>query len=258
MIPSDRQQQIKELLLEYKHVDVSTLCNVLHISSATVRRDLNTLEKQGFLLKTYGGAVLSDTQHSEIYLSDGQDPYEKEKRAIAALAANLIHDGDSIFLGGGEICVLLARQLCTRSGLNVVTNNVNAFLVLAQIPGIHVLLAGGSPAGSDDYPETTGEITKELLSSMYFDTVLFSCDGISFRQGYSLKSLDRLNIIRCALERTNSSILLADTSKFDAVYLHSVAKLNEISKLVTYVGAPEAYKLYFLQNNISLYEACME
>ena len=48
MMGTDRRKMIRELLLEYTHVDVSSLCAFLHVSPATVRRDLDALEQEGF------------------------------------------------------------------------------------------------------------------------------------------------------------------------------------------------------------------
>lgn len=262
MLASDRQQQIKELLLEYRHVDVNSLCSFLHVSPATIRRDLDVLEKKGILLKTYGGAVLNQEQGSgtcsEVYLNDSTDPFENAKKAVAALAANLVEDGDSIFLSGGEICVLLAKQLCVKSAVSVVTNNISAFLEMINMPGINAILTGGEATSNTGYPETIGEIAKSTISSMYFDKVFYSVDGISFKHGYSMSALDRLDILRCALGQSSDQILLADTSKFGRSHLHAIGNLTSVKKIITAVGAPNEYKEFFLQNKIALYEACME
>lgn len=258
MITSNRQQQILELLREYKHVDVSTLCNMLQVSPSSVRRDLDTLERQGILLRTYGGAVLNEPQNEEAYIDQENDPYEDEKAAVAALAVNLVEDGDSVFLGGGDICVKLARQLRLRSGVNVVTNNIQAFLELSTNANAHVILIGGQSTPHTDVPETSGGIAISQLSTMFFDKVFYSVDGVSFQHGYSVASLDRLVILQHVTNCTNCRILLADTSKFDHSNLHFLARLNAVDKVVTYIGIPDKFKEFYLQNKIPLYEACME
>lgn len=256
MAATNRQQQILELLREYKHADVSTLCSMLRVSPSSVRRDLDVLEQQGILLRTYGGAVLNERPDKEG--AGDSDPYEDEKAAVAALAVNLIEDGDSIFLGGGEICTMLARQLRFRENINVVTNNIQAFIELSENSNSRVILVGGQMASHTDVPETSGGIAFGQLSTMFFDKVFFTVDGIAFQRGYSVASLDRLDILRQVINCTSCRILLADTAKFDHSNLHFLSRLNAVDKVVTYIGIPDKYKAFYLQNKIALYEACME
>lgn len=256
MAITNRQQQILELLREYKHADVSTLCSMLRVSPSSVRRDLDVLEQQGILLRTYGGAVLNEHKNQEDAI-DG-DPYEDEKVAVAALAVNLVEEGDSIFLGGGDICVMLARQLRIRKNVNIVTNNVQAFIELSANPNSRVILVGGQLASHTDVPETSGGIAFGQLATMFFDKVFYTVDGISFQHGYSVASLDRLDILRQVINSTNCRILLSDTSKFNHPSLHSLGPLKAADKIVTYIGIPDKFKEFYLQHRISLYEACME
>ena len=66
MLATERVRRIREMLLEYKHVDINTLCSLLSVSMATVRRDLEKLEMEGFLNKVHGGAVLNDMVNFEV------------------------------------------------------------------------------------------------------------------------------------------------------------------------------------------------
>ena len=70
MFAAERTRKIKEILLEYKHVDVNTLCSLLDCSIATVRRDLDKLEEEGFLTKAYGGALLNEDNISSVNIKD--------------------------------------------------------------------------------------------------------------------------------------------------------------------------------------------
>ena len=101
MFAAERIKRVKEILLEYKHVDINTLCTLLSCSIATVRRDLDKLESEGFLIKAYGGAILNETNTQQIVLSEADDPYIKDKQHVAEIAVSLISDGDIIFFGPG-------------------------------------------------------------------------------------------------------------------------------------------------------------
>ncbi|WPX08484.1 DeoR family transcriptional regulator [Caldicellulosiruptor danielii] len=54
MLVAERLKKIKEILLQKKHIDVATLAELLNVSEVTIRRDLDKLESEGFLIKTYG------------------------------------------------------------------------------------------------------------------------------------------------------------------------------------------------------------
>ena len=65
MFAAERQNKIKEILTEYKQINVSSLSSILNVTETTVRKDLEALEKEGFLFKTHGGAILNE-RHLDI------------------------------------------------------------------------------------------------------------------------------------------------------------------------------------------------
>ena len=58
MFAIERQRMIKQLLNQNKHVSVAELSCCLNVSEVTIRRDLEKLEGERFLMRTHGGAVL--------------------------------------------------------------------------------------------------------------------------------------------------------------------------------------------------------
>ena len=56
-IPAERQQRIIEILREEFTVRSSLLSQRLGVSEMTIRRDFDTLEQQGLVERTHGGAV---------------------------------------------------------------------------------------------------------------------------------------------------------------------------------------------------------
>lgn len=68
MFTIERQKEIMTLLKNKKSITVGELSQKFFIGKATIRRDLNKLEKMGLLKKTYGGAVLLEGLDMEIPL----------------------------------------------------------------------------------------------------------------------------------------------------------------------------------------------
>ena len=62
MFADERTEKIKALLLDYKRIDINTLISMIPASPATVRRDLEKMEKEGFLHRTHGGVVLVEAE----------------------------------------------------------------------------------------------------------------------------------------------------------------------------------------------------
>ena len=48
MLPGERHRKIKDILMEYNHIDVITLSSLLGVSQVTIRKDLEKMEAEGY------------------------------------------------------------------------------------------------------------------------------------------------------------------------------------------------------------------
>ena len=60
MLAVERKKRIIEQLHENKRVVVSDLSKQFGVSGETIRRDLEKLDREGIVTKSYGGAVLTE------------------------------------------------------------------------------------------------------------------------------------------------------------------------------------------------------
>lgn len=58
MAAKDRIQAIKQMVANDKKVTVSNLSGIFQVTEETIRRDLEKLEDEGFLTRTYGGFIV--------------------------------------------------------------------------------------------------------------------------------------------------------------------------------------------------------
>jgi DeoR/GlpR family transcriptional regulator of sugar metabolism len=93
---NERQEAILKLLKDNNSVKVSKLSRGLFVSEATVRRDLEKLEKRGYLRRTYGGAMRIESLDSEIPLDLRRNENPKFKERISLLAVKQIENGNVI------------------------------------------------------------------------------------------------------------------------------------------------------------------
>ena len=121
MLQEERVNEIRKLVIENKRVLVSELCERYQVSDVTIRKDLQILQKEGLVKKNIRGALLNEDSTRkaetpfELTLDSGKK-YPKDgnytgKMKVAELAASRITDGDTLFLGSGSTCCMLAKKL---------------------------------------------------------------------------------------------------------------------------------------------------
>ena len=70
MLAVDRRNKITELVQKNKSVIVPELAKLFDVTTETIRGDLEKLEKQGVLVRTYGGALLAEGSESDMAISE--------------------------------------------------------------------------------------------------------------------------------------------------------------------------------------------
>lgn len=230
-IPAERRKKIQEHLITNKVASLINLSVLLNTSTATVRRDLEKLEKTGFLERTRGGAVLSKrlSQESEYQqrLLDNPD----SKRLIGKTAAALIEDGDVIFLNGGTTTIEIARYIRPDANITVITNSLSIASAINNT-GFELIILGGR------YQPTSlsvgGDFSTECLSQVYADKFFLGVDGISIKYGFTFPLKTEANIVRTMMKRTRGPIyVVADHSKWGTVSTYEVAQIGAIHGLIT-------------------------
>jgi DeoR/GlpR family transcriptional regulator of sugar metabolism len=252
MFKAERIQKIKELVYNRKQVDVATLSSLLNVSGVTIRSDLERLEKTGFLLRTHGGAVLNETSTSQDdannILLGKTIQYDKTRENMGKVAAALIEEHEWIFLGPGEICYYIAKQLLDRKNINVLTNNIHVINVLLSNPGINVVMTGGNLNHKHCY--VMGDIFAKTMENLYIRKAFFPVTGADFQAGYTVSDVGEMNMIKFISKRAAELIYLIDSAAFDSISFMSVGDLKSVSTIISGNKMPEIYKKYYFENNI--------
>jgi len=247
----DRITEIKNRLLNNQRVFVNDLSKEFSVSEVTIRKDLALLEKQGLAEKFHGGAQLnlkpaSPSQVSNFYNS-------RTITSIAELACQEIRDGDSIFLGSGRTCCVLARMLGEFKNLTVITNNITALNDLLE--NVHrVYLIGGEVTSIDS--ETMFSSTQNPLSNIENVSVkkaFTSVFGIDLKAGLTVNTLISTYIYKNILDISTSWYVMADHSKYDRVAIYPVASVSDVSCFIS-DSFPPAYKESFSEHNVRYVE----
>lgn len=215
---------------------MTDLAEQLDASAATVRRDLLKLEADGLLTRVHGGAVIEDEQPSE-----DQPPFDEAagvrvaaKDAIAARAAAMIEDGQSIILDSGTTVHRLALQLRGRR-LTVITNNLAVYDELYGDDAIDLMLLGGMVIRESRMLD--GFMAEDNLRQVHADWLFMGACGLRLGGQVMDTTPAEVPARRAMIAAGDKVVLLADKSKFPGTGMVKICGPEDLYALVT--DAPE-------------------
>lgn len=230
MRQADRLSAILERLSDGGTVGVADLCTEMQVSAATIRRDLEHLERQHLLKRTHGGAVAQGVAY-ELPLRYKGARHQAEKHRIAVAAAERVRDGMSIGLTGGTTTTEVARAIVDRQGLTVVTNALNIAGELAVRPNLKLVVTGGV-ARSESY-ELVGPLAEQSLAGLNLDVVFLGVDGISADAGLTTHHEIEAHTDLALIERARRSVVVADSSKIGRTAFARICEVARVDELIT-------------------------
>ena len=253
MLKIERIKRIKKILEDCNQIEVSALSSLLNVTDATIRNDLEELEKQGFLTRFHGGATINKAETEAVNKPVGPEKFEynKYKEEIGETAARLINEKEWIFLGPGSTTYYIAKALRQRTNINVLTNNFLVAQILYDIPNIRLVFIGGQVDHLGFY--SISDDWESALHNLYLDKAFFSVDGVDLNSGYTLSDKSVLEVIRAVSKCSRELIMAVDQSKFNQRTFMKIGNLDMASTVVTNSDIPEDYKMYFLTHGIYVY-----
>lgn len=236
MTYSAQQRREKVLSQGYErgHVTVKELAAEIHVSEATIRRDLKALADQGQLDLVYGGATIP--RKSDFSFQSKSIRQAEAKRIIGELASRLVADGDQIFLDSGTSCSQMAAFLKRKRGLFVIVNSARLVAELASAPGINLILLGGHYRS--DRMDTIGPLATSTLDQLRGYTAFIGADGLSMDFGLTACDIESAHLYRLAVRNAREAVLLVDHTKFLTPSLFKIVDWDAISRLVTDQAPP--------------------
>jgi DeoR/GlpR family transcriptional regulator of sugar metabolism len=234
----ERRGRLLDLIRVRGFAALEELVRELGVSESTVRRDLDALEEQGAAKRTHGGVLYAGGMPRLAEFDERQPAHWAAKRAIAARAAEVISDGETVLLDGGTTTYEVARLLVGRS-LQVVTNSLPVANLFASESRSDLVLLGGYVS-----PRTgvcLGPYANELLGRLHVTTTVLSAAGIA-DEGLFNAHLLLAETEQAMLRAAGRVIVVADSSKFGRKSLTLVAPLAEIDAFVSDEGLTDDWK----------------
>ena len=234
MYAEERHRTIVTLALRYDRVSVADLATRFDVTTETIRRDLDVLDKRGILRRVHGGAVVAENVALiETALTEREPAFVAQKTRIAEAAlAYLPQAGSSVILDAGTTIGRLAAAIPPGALSTVVTNSVPVAAQLASANGgAQVHLLGGRVRGLTQ--ATVGGETVAALGRLRCDVAFIGTNGVSMGHGFSTPDPDEAAVKEAIVAAARRSIVLADSSKIGVELLVTFAPLAAIDVLIT-------------------------
>ena len=242
-----RRHTIMQLLQEQGEVSVEQLVQLFDISEVTIRKDLSSLETNGFLLRKYGGAILMP---KEIIDENENDELTKRKFVIAKVAAERIRDHNRIIVDSGSTTAALIKQLNLKQGLVVMTNSLSVATELRALENEPTLLMTGGTwdTRSESFQ---GKVAEQVLRSYDFDQLFIGADGIDLARG-STTFNELVGLSQVMAEVSREVVVMAESQKIGRKMPNLELTWQQIDVLITDTGLSEQDKQAILAHGVEV------
>jgi len=231
-----RYKEILNILETNGSVSVRELTRLLYVSEATVRRDLSELEKAGALKRTFGGAkpIFDTNRQVPLFIRESMD--SKAKNEICRAAADLVRDGNTVFLDGSSTVLQLIRYIAHLKNITAVTYSIKTAETMCR-NHIKTYCAGGLLI--ENSLVCTGAKAIEFAQSINTDICFISCKGISTDGKFTDTSEEETAIRRAFMKNSRTRVFLMTANKFGTSYMHTLCGAHEVDYIFSDRTVPE-------------------
>jgi DeoR/GlpR family transcriptional regulator of sugar metabolism len=227
---SKRHNEILRLAARDGEVRSRDLAERFGVDAVTVRRDLAQLQAEGSVQRVHGGAIPSQAGRAEFDFGRKQQTHAAEKQAIARAAAEMVRPGMTLTLDTGSTTLAVARRLAGTADLKVLTSSLAIAAALYPHAGVELILLGGVVRRGS--PDLCGMLTVANLSRFRVDLAIVGADAAG-PDGLYTTHMDIADVSRAILAGAERSLLVADSSKFQARAFVRFAGWPDIDTVVT-------------------------
>lgn len=225
----DRCRYILDQIQSRGHAGIRELSAELQVSEATVRRDLRHLSERQLVDLVYGGATARRPNDASFLWRSEQNI--EAKRAIGRAGAELVGDGEMLYVDSGTTCYEMRQVLRTRRGLSVILNSTRLAIDLAGSPDISIIQLGGHYR--PDRMDSVGPLSANAIDQLRGYIAFIGADGLSMDFGVSANDIQTAYLYQHVIKNARETILLADHSKFESPSLFRICGFEDVSRVVT-------------------------
>jgi DeoR/GlpR family transcriptional regulator of sugar metabolism len=229
---NNRQSNMLEFLRVNNGATISQLKSEFDVSVVTVRKDLEELERDGLIVRKFGGAVPSQSGDPLESFNVRSRLNRKEKQLIGKTAAALINPMDSVMIDAGSTTLEIVRHLRHGMPLTLITPALNVAMEACAMPNITVIMPGGGVL--DHFTLSIGGAeVEESIARLHVDKVFVGVRGIDFEHGLTDTDTRRIRLKQIMIRSSKEVIVVADSSKIGKASLIDIAPLEVLSAIIT-------------------------
>lgn len=247
---SERQEQILDIVRDNARITLAEISDNFGVSEITIRRDVKMLEDMGTVRRTHGGVVYYIEPDEQAPVVKRQFINATAKQRIARQAAQLVNEGDSIFLGSGSTASYVSQYLKQHQRLTVTTNAVTVIQELATVETLNLIVLGGLLRASE--LSTIGHITEQALKEVRVDKVIVGMRGIDLEAGLTSDYLPEVMTDRAIMDMSGKVIIVADSSKLGHIASGFVAPIERMTTLITDSQADQVFVAQLREKGIEV------
>jgi DeoR family glycerol-3-phosphate regulon repressor len=225
-----RHKQIVSLVEEKGFVSIERLSQHFDVTPQTIRRDINKLSEEGHLRRYHGGAG-PNTSVSNYTYSVRRTLRSEEKSRVARLVAKHIPNNASLFLDIGTSTEEVAKALMSKTGLRIITNNLNVVSILSTNESFEIYVTGGLIRNHD--LGILGDATVDFIKQFKVDFGIVSVAGIDPDGTLIDFDYNEVRVTRAIMTNSRRVFLVADHSKFGRGAMARIGHISEVSALFT-------------------------
>lgn len=230
---ANREEAILSRLTDDGELTVVSMAEKLGVSEVTIRGDLRALEQRGMLVRTRGGAKPSSFKT----ILQRQKVNVEAKARIAAYAASLVTDDDTVMMEAGTTVEAIATHLASRRGVQIVTNSTLVFNVARTNAELNIILAGGVFRRESE--SLVGPDAERTVADFNTRLAFLGTDGFSPERGLTTRFVEGAQVAALMSRRAEETWLVADSSKFGQAGFVSFLPLAKVTGIITDSGLPK-------------------
>ena len=230
-----RKALMLDLLQKKQMGSVNDLAAELNVSKETIRRDLKDIEQEGLIKRTHGGAVLikKSANNSENPFTVRAMQHHEEKLALCKKAAELIADGDTIFIDNSSTTLNILKHINPSHHVTVLTNSIRLLLESVQLDNSNLILISSGGIFRPGNFSLTGTLANDWVKNFRPNKMFFSCHGVDIAGGLTDGSIYETDVKRAMIQYSQKTYLLTDHSKFGRQGVVFLAGIRDINHILT-------------------------
>ena len=240
MLQYERQQEILNILKQEKSLKVKDIAKKVFSSESSVRRDLEVLEKEGYINRVYGGAILSEPSNGIIPLNLRADQNSAKKSLIAKKATDLIFDGAVIIMDSSSTVHRMCKYMKNFKNLKIVTNSLNLFSELDN--SSYTLYCTGGKLNKQNNVFIGNDVI-EFIRTVNADLLFFSSQSISHAGEITDTCEEETVIRRAMLKQSAKKVFLCDSTKIGEKKMFNLCHKDDVDVIICDKNLPWEIKM---------------